>query len=104
METVTIWRIPVADGTDTQAKEELVVGPPYRPSEYWTLANNEVVFFDRGNQSFRACHATTKDVRTIVELEENEGLYPAISPDGRTLFYSRLDRSGANIIVARLGR
>jgi Tol biopolymer transport system component len=107
-ETVTIWRIPVADGTDRQVKAELVVGPPHRPSEYWTLAGNEVVFFDRGDKSnaaaFRAYHTVTKQVRTIVELGESHGQHPAMSPDGRTLFYSRLDRSGANIMVAWLRR
>jgi len=98
----SIWRMPI----DGDGNEELVVGPPDRPSLHWTVAGHEIVFWDTGGadrpSAIKAFDTRTKRMRTIIETAT--GYTPAVSSDGRTLYFGRADRSGGNIMVAKWSR
>jgi eukaryotic-like serine/threonine-protein kinase len=105
-----IWRIPGSHPAfGPAAREELVIGPPYRPQlEGWAVTRDEIVFIDlaRNNEpaSIRAYNLSTKQVRSILTLTEvfsdRADIGASVSPDQRWVLYSQLDRSGSNVIVA----
>jgi hypothetical protein len=74
----------------------------------WTLSDDEILFIDRpvGQQSaaIRGYRIATKQTHTIMALTEvfpdRGDITVSVSPDGRTILYSQLDRSGSNVIVA----
>jgi serine/threonine protein kinase len=94
-----IWRIRLDSAVYS---EEEVVGPPNHPLEgNFVVTNDEVIFVDLGDAThsagIRAYNPASKQIRMIVQSNVQA---PAISPDGRTLFYSQPDRSGGNVMTA----
>ena len=87
-------------------KEELIVGPPYAAhAATWTLHGDEVLFLDVAKENnvaaIRACDVRTRRTRTILEAAEistDDKL--SVSPDGKWVLCSKLDRSGSNIMVS----
>ena len=68
----------------------------------WALAGNEILFWESNiNSKFsglRAYHTVTKRLRTVVETPSAE--FPAVSPDGKTVWYAQPDAAGGTLMVA----
>ncbi len=100
-----VWRMPTPNFRSS-LKEELIVGPPYSPhAATWTLHGDEVLFLDVAKENnvaaIRACDIRTRRTRTILEAAEistDDKL--SVSPDGKWVLCSKLDRSGSNIMVS----
>jgi eukaryotic-like serine/threonine-protein kinase len=93
--------------------EHLLIGPPYKVQVgAWDLSEDEIFFVDRPTEMqptmIRARHLVTGKVRAILELSDvlldrpDVGL--SLSPDARWLVYSKLDRSGSNVMVGEKAR
>ncbi|HEY7392022.1 MAG TPA: protein kinase, partial [Bryobacteraceae bacterium] len=104
-----LWRIPTAASARTPAAAELVIGTPYNvQTDGWDLSGGQIVFIDRPSESrpaaIRAYNLATRKVRLIRMLNDvfldRGDIGVAISPDERSILYTQLDRSGANVIVA----
>ena len=103
--TEEILRMPISGISGAES----VVGPPYHPQPGgWALTQSELLFIDRTTLEhsavIRAYNPSTKAMRSIVSLDEifvdrnDFGL--SVSPDGKWLLYSQLDRSGSNVMLA----
>ncbi len=108
----SIWRIPGPKmNNQGSSAEELLIGPGYKVAhESWTLAPGQIFFVDRAvnmrSATIRAYDLATKQVRQILFLgdllPEKVTTELSVSPDSKWLLYSRLDKSGSNIMVADL--
>ena len=84
--------------------EEMVLGRETNSAnwQHWTLAGDEIVFWDSNMSSrfsgLRAYHTVTKRLRTVVETPAAE--FPAVSPDGKTIWYAKPDAAGGTLMVA----
>lgn len=69
---------------------------------HWTLAGDEIFFWESNiNSKFsglRACNVKTRRLRTVVEARAAE--YPAVSPDGKTVWYAQPDAAGGTVTAA----
>jgi serine/threonine protein kinase len=70
--------------------------------QHWTLAGDEIIFWESDvNTQFsglRAYNVVNRKLRTIVEAAATE--YPAASPDGKTVYYAKIDSAGGTLMVA----
>jgi Tol biopolymer transport system component len=95
-----IWRIPTAGGT-----EELVLSPPIAPDGwYWTVGQKGIYFVSTARRSAAALklfNLASRQVTQIAELPKYPWGGPslAISPDGTSILYSRVDVAGSDIVV-----
>lgn len=104
-EKLEVWRMPTPNFRGS-LKEELIVGPPYAAhAATWTLYGDEILFLDVAKENnvpaIRACDVRTRRTRTILEAAEistDDKL--SVSPDGKWVLCSKLDRSGSNIMVS----
>ena len=68
----------------------------------WTLAGDEILFWESNVESkfsgLRAYNVKTKRLRTIIETPA--AAYPAVSPDGKTVWYGQPDSAGATLMTA----
>lgn len=71
-------------------------------------ARSELLFIDRATREhsavIRAYDPSTKVMRSIVSLDEvfvdRNDISLSVSPDGKWVLYSQLDRSGSNVMLA----
>ncbi|MFN7924692.1 MAG: protein kinase [Bryobacteraceae bacterium] len=103
---LSLARLPLdGSGRTSQAEEVLVDRMKSANREHWTVAGAEVIYWDNDTDSkfsgLRAYNTVTRRSRTIIE---GPAMYPTVSPDGATVFYSKRDRSGVNVMVSGLGR
>jgi serine/threonine protein kinase len=100
-----VWRKP-AHNLGSSSKEELILGAPYAAhAATWTIHGDEVIFFDIAKENavaaIRAYDIRTHRARTILQAAEisiEDRL--SVSPDGKWVLCSRLDRSGSNIMIS----
>lgn len=99
------FRIPVGGGA--KGGEEMVLGRGTNSAGlmHWTLAGDEIVFWESNiNSKFsglRAYHTVTKRLRTVTEARAAE--YPTISADGKTVWFAQPDAAGGTVMVAERG-
>lgn len=103
---VNLARVPLdPSGLPSGPEEVLVDRIKSADREHWTVAGDEVIYWDNDTDSkfsgLRAYNTVTHSTRTITEVP---GMYPAVSPDGATVLFSKRDRSGVNVVIADLGR
>jgi serine/threonine protein kinase len=95
----SIWRTQL---NASPYREELVLGSPFRPGfGHFTLTSDELIFWDLVDpthpSTIRALNPNTKRMRTVFETENSYS--PALSRDGRTLYYAGTDRKRGHIII-----
>ena len=105
----SIWRIPGSrpNSRESVSSDELVISLPYHPQPTgWTITSDEIFFVDRTglrSVAIRARNLSTSRTRTILTLPEvltdRSDTSVAVSPDGRWVTYTQLDRSGSNVMV-----
>ena len=89
------------DGSTTT--EQLIIprGGNSAGPEHWTLAGDEILFWDSNIESrssgLLAYHTVTKRLRTVVETPTAE--FPAVSADGKTVWYAQPDSAGGTLMV-----
>jgi Tol biopolymer transport system component len=107
-ERASFARIPLdADGNPSGPAETVL---SYRPNsasmEHWTLAGDEIVFWESNVESkysgLRAFNVVTGRLRSIIETPTAH--YPAVSPDGKTVWYAQSDSAGASLMTAEWRR
>jgi Tol biopolymer transport system component len=97
-------RIRLDSHGNATGSEEMVLGRETNSAnwQHWTLAGDEIVFWDSNMSSrfsgLRAYHTVTKRLRTVVETPAAE--FPAVSPDGKTVWYAKPDAAGGTLMVA----
>ncbi len=106
----SIWRVPGSKADNQGAfPEELLIGPGYKVAqESWTLAPGQIFFVDRAmnmrSATIRAYNLAMRHTRPILFLgdllPERVTTELSVSPDSHWLLYSRLDKSGSNVMVA----
>lgn len=105
-EKEAIFRMPLSG----VAPAELVVGSPHRVQPRgWALTRSELLFIDRATTQdhsamIRAYNPSSKAIRPIAVLHElfadRDDIGLSVSPDGKWVLYSQLDRSGSNVMLA----
>ena len=105
-EKEAIFRMPLPG----IAPAELVIGSPHRVQPRgWALTQSELLFIDRAFKQdnsavIRAYNPSSKAIRSIVSLHElfadRDDIGLSVSPDGKWVLYSQLDRSGSNVMLA----
>ncbi len=96
----SLWRAPAAGGAGTRVLSDLSYGFNYVPT-------NEGVYFVReGQASIWPTHwmleyldLATGRTRSLLPGVKSLGLGLSLAPDGRSLFYSRVDSFGADLIL-----
>jgi Tol biopolymer transport system component len=90
-----IWSTPEKDGAQTR-----VLGP-IRPGAGWVPDQNGIYFTEpTGRISYhRFATRTTTPIVTIADDPRLHNPSLALSPDGRWLLYSQIDRSSADIVL-----
>jgi Tol biopolymer transport system component len=95
-----IWRIPVTGGEET-----LVRGFPLPVTRFWTVTN-EGLYFAGADSSARSAinffNFSTGKVALVMALEKGRPLGGpglSVSPDGRRLLFSQIDRRGSDIML-----
>ncbi|MCX6618925.1 MAG: protein kinase [Acidobacteria bacterium] len=91
-----IWRVPVEGGEETQ-----VLGQGRQ--SYWAVSNEGLCFHSRtaaGAPVIRFYSFATGRLTDIAELPKASGyLYPAVSPDGKWILYTQLDRVDSDLML-----
>lgn len=102
------FRIPLGtNGLPSGVEETLLERRPNSVSLlHWTLAGDEIVFAESNMESkfsgLRALQVTTRKLRTILEAPVAD--YPAVSPDGKTVWFAQPDSAGATLVGAERRR
>jgi Tol biopolymer transport system component len=94
-----LYRMPTAGG------EEMVVLDRLKPGYwgYWALANDGIYFADGpGIYFFRFQDKRIRQISTVEKGLTIGDSSMALSPDGRTLLYTQIDQSGADIMLAEM--
>jgi Tol biopolymer transport system component len=96
-----------ADGGVTGSEERVLVRKDNGADlEHWALAGDEIIFPENSiNSSFsglRAYNTVTKQLRTIVESATAK--CPAVSPDGKTVWFAQSDATGATVMAAEFSQ
>ena len=95
-----IWRIPVTGGEETLVRDLRLPG-----SSYWTITN-EGLYFAGADSSDRPAinffNFSTSKVAPVMAFEKGlplGGPGLSVSPDGRWLLFSQVDRRGSDIML-----
>jgi eukaryotic-like serine/threonine-protein kinase len=102
------WRVRLgADGAVTGPEERVLVsGDNGANLNHWTLAGDEILFWESSINSrfsgLRAYNTVTKRFRTVVETPTAE--YPAVSADGKTVWFAKSDAAGARVMAAEFSQ
>ena len=105
--TISRMRLPL--DLSGHSGEELVLGPPFNVQQTgWTVASDEIIFTDGAangeSGSLRAYRMSTRSTRLILSslrsFPDDRDYSVSLSPDGKWILYSQLDRSGSNVMVA----
>jgi eukaryotic-like serine/threonine-protein kinase len=102
------FRLPATAEGLAAGSEELVMGRGSNSAGllHWTLAGDELIFWESSIETkfsgLRAYNVVTKKTRTIVEAAAAE--YPAVSPDGKYVWYAQPDLAGGTLMSAERRR
>jgi Tol biopolymer transport system component/predicted Ser/Thr protein kinase len=91
-----IWRVPVEGGEETKVLEQ-------GRQNYWALSSDGLCFYGRtaaGAPLMRFCSFTAGQPTDIAELPKAKGYnHLAVSPDGKWILYSQLDREDSDLML-----
>lgn len=98
------YRAPLKQDGGIGAEETMLVrGTNSAGLQHWTLSRDEIIFWESDiNSQFSgllALNTNTRRVRTIVEAPAAE--FPAVSPDGKTVWYAQPDAAGGTLMTAQ---
>lgn len=97
-----IWRAPLSTGLSGPTEELVAQLFDDYGAGSWILAGNEIIYLGSGKDAgVRAFSLKTRKSRLLYDVKDHpmeRGL--ALSPDGRHLIFSQLDRSDSNIMIA----
>jgi Tol biopolymer transport system component len=94
----TLWAKPVAGGEEYLVTSQLI-------RNHWTVAQNGIYFTDPDSKpraTLKFLDARTGQIRTIATLEgelSSGGQSLAVSPDGRSILYSRQDSYTTDLML-----
>jgi Tol biopolymer transport system component/predicted Ser/Thr protein kinase len=91
-----IWRVPVGGGEETKALDQ-------GRQDYWAVSSEGLCLLSRtatGAPVIRLYSFATGQLTDIAELPKAaEHWYPTISPDGKWILYSQLDRVDSDLML-----
>lgn len=102
------FRIPLDSEGKPAGPEEMVIkqGSNSVSLLHWTLAGAEVLYWESSIESkfsgLRSYNVNTRETRTILETVAAE--YPAVSPDGKSVWFAQPDTAGATLMGAERRR
>jgi Tol biopolymer transport system component/DNA-binding winged helix-turn-helix (wHTH) protein len=94
----SIWRVPVGGGEEARVLDQVEWG-------YWAVTEQGICFLNRQAQprpAIELFNFATGQVKRITMVEQDLGVPPpgfAVSPDGRWIFYKRVDQSDNDIML-----
>jgi len=96
-EECSVWRVPAGGGEETVVLGSTACHPAYAVGE------QSIYFFTPSDKQDRKdltlYEGPTGRTRKIMTIEQPEAMYMAVSPDGRTILYTRTYQSGSDLML-----
>jgi len=97
-EQCSVWRMPTTRGEETRVLDSTVCDGPF------AVGDQGIYFFTKTDKKdqINLCLLTfaTRKTRTIGTFDRTREVgYPAVSPDGRTILYTRTDQTGSDLML-----
>jgi Tol biopolymer transport system component len=94
---VSVWRIPVNGGDEAKVVDSV------HPKGKWTVGDTGIYFFtapdERGHSEIRCYEFANGNTRKVMTIDHDISYGLALSPDGRTLLYTRIDEAGSDLML-----
>jgi len=91
----SVWRVPVEGGEETKVLDSVQI------PGCWTTGRDGIYFFTgpdkQGRSDLTIYEFATGKARKILTIDGITHARPGVSPDGRTILYSRVDMSGSDL-------